>query len=38
MRTADKNDDEFKYKVTNDEESYNLDIVAEEGEKYRLNK
>ena len=37
LGTADKNDDGFEYKVTDEEENYNLDMVAEEGEKYRLN-
>ena len=35
--TADKNDDGFEYKVTDEEEGYNLSRVAEDGEKYRLN-
>lgn len=35
LGTADKNDDGFEYKVTNEEENYNLDMVAEEGEKYK---
>lgn len=34
---ADKNDDGFEYNVTDEEESYNLDMVAEDGERYRLN-
>ncbi len=37
LGTADRNDDGFEYKVTNEEESYNLSRVAEDGEKYRLN-
>lgn len=37
LGTADKNDDGFEYKVTNEEESYDLNMVAEEGEEYRLN-
>ena len=37
LGTADKNDDGFEYRVTDEEENYNLDMVAEEGEKYRLN-
>lgn len=37
LGTADKNDDGFEYKVTDEEESYNLSRVAEDGEKYRLN-
>ncbi len=36
LGTADKNDDRFEYKVTDEEEGYNLDMVAEEGEKYKL--
>ena len=35
LGTADKNDDGFEYKVTNEEESYDLNMVAEEGEKYK---
>ena len=35
--TADRNDDEFEYSVTDEEESYDLDMVAENEEKYRLN-
>lgn len=35
--TADKNDGGFEYRVTDEEESYNLSRVAEDGEKYRLN-
>ena len=35
LGTADKNDDGFEYKVTDEEEGYNLDMVAEEGEKYK---
>ena len=34
---ADFYDDGFEYKVTDEEESYNLSRVAEDGEKYRLN-
>ena len=37
LGTADKNDDGFEYRVTDEEESYNLSRVAEDGEKYRLN-
>lgn len=37
LGTADKNDDGFEYKVTDEEESYDLNMVAEDGEKYRLN-
>ena len=37
LGTADKNDDGFEYKVTGEEEGYNLSRVAEDGEKYRLN-
>lgn len=35
LGTADKNDDGFEYKVTDEEESYDLNMVAEEGEKYK---
>ena len=35
LGTADKNDDDFEYKVTNEEESYDLNMVAEEGEEYK---
>ena len=35
LGTADKNDDGFEYKVTNEEESYDLNMVAEEGEEYK---
>ena len=35
LGTADKNDEGFEYKVTDEEEDYNLDMVAEEGEKYK---
>lgn len=35
LGTADKNDDGFEYKVTNEEEGYNLSRVAEEGEEYK---
>lgn len=37
LGTADENDDGFEYKVTDEEEGYNLSRVAEDGEKYRLN-
>ena len=37
LGTADRNDDGFEYKVTDEEENYDLNMVAEEGEKYRLN-
>ena len=36
LGTADKNDDGFEYKITNEEESYDLNMVAEEGEKYLI--
>lgn len=36
LGTADKNDDGFEYKVTDEEESYDLNMVAEEGEKYKM--
>lgn len=35
LGTADRNDDGFEYKVTDEEKNYNLDMVAEEGEKYK---
>ena len=35
LGTADRNDDEFEYRVTDEEENYNLDMVAEDGEKYK---
>lgn len=37
LGTADKNDDGFEYRVTDEEKRYNLSRVAEDGEKYRLN-
>ena len=37
LGTADENEDGFEYKVTDEEEGYNLSRVAEDGEKYRLN-
>lgn len=37
LGTADKNDDGFEYKVTDEEENYNLDMVTEEGEEYKNN-
>lgn len=37
LGTSDRNDDGFEYRVTDEEEGYNLSRVAEEGEKYRLN-
>ena len=37
LGTTDRNDDGFEYRVTDEEESYNLSRVAEDGEKYRLN-
>ena len=36
LGTADKNDDEFEYKVNDEEESYDLNMVAEEGEDIKL--
>ena len=36
LGTADKNDEGFEYKVTDEEESYDLNMVAEEGEEYKL--
>lgn len=35
LGTADRNDDGFEYRVTDEEENYNLDMVAEEGEEYK---
>ena len=35
LGTADKSDDGFEYKVTDEEESYDLNMVAEEGEEYK---
>ena len=35
LGTADRNDDGFEYRVTDEEESYDLNMVAEEGEKYK---
>lgn len=35
LGTADKNDDGFEYKVIDEEESYDLNMVAEEGEEYK---
>ena len=35
LGTADKNDDGFEYKVTDEEEGYDLNMVAEEGEEYK---
>ena len=35
LGTADKNDDGFEYRVTDEEESYDLNMVAEEGKKYK---
>lgn len=37
LGTADKNDDGFEYKVTDEKESYDLNMVAEEGEEYKTN-
>ena len=37
LGTAEKNDDGFEYRVTDEEEGYNLSRVAEDVEKYRLN-
>lgn len=36
LGTADRNDDGFEYKVTNEEESYDLNMVAEDGEEYKI--
>lgn len=35
LGTADKNDDGFEYKVNDEEEGYNLDMVAEDREEYK---
>ena len=35
LGTADENDDGFEYRVTDEEESYDLNMVAEEGEEYK---
>ena len=35
LGTADRNDDGFEYRVTDEEESYDLNMVAEEGEEYK---
>ena len=35
LGTADRNDDGFEYRVTDEEEGYNLNMVAEEGEEYK---
>lgn len=35
LGTADKNDEGFEYKITDEEEGYNLSRVAEEGEEYK---
>jgi type I restriction enzyme R subunit len=35
LGTADRNDDGFEYRDTNEEESYDLNMVAEEGEEYK---
>ena len=37
LGTAIENNNGFEYKVTDKEENNNLDMVAEDGEKYRLN-
>lgn len=36
LGTADRNDDGFEYRVTDEEESYDLNMVAEEGEEYKM--
>lgn len=36
LGTADRNDDGFEYRVTDEEESYDLNMVAEEGEEYKI--
>lgn len=35
LGTTDRNDDGFEYKVTDEEESYDLNMVAEEGKEYK---
>ena len=35
LGTADRNDDGFEYRVTDEEESYDLSRVAEDGEEYK---
>lgn len=35
LGTTDRNDDGFEYRVTDEEESYDLNMVAEEGEEYK---
>lgn len=35
LGTTDRNDDGFEYRVTDEEEGYNLSRVAEEGEEYK---
>ena len=35
LGTADRNDDGFEYKVTDEEESYDFNMVAEDGEEYK---
>lgn len=37
LGTTTENDNRFEYKVTDEEENDNLNMVAEDGEKYRLN-
>lgn len=36
LGTADRNDDGFEYRVTDEEKNGNFDMVAEEGEKYLI--
>ncbi len=36
LGTADRNDDGFEYRVTDEEESYDLNMVAEDGEEYKI--
>lgn len=36
LGTADENDDGFEYKVTDEEENCDLNMVAEEGEEYKI--
>ena len=36
LGTANRNDDGFEYRVTDEEESYDLNMVAEDGEEYKI--
>jgi len=35
LGNPDKNDDEFEYKVTDEEENDNFNIAADDGEEYK---